>query len=152
MSSLRRLSDGREQNVATIRDADLAGSLTLSPSGDRLAMADASTLRIVDVKSGKQDVLYRVPNDSKSIAAGIPWTAAGDYLLFAERDTTGPSARLMRIPSSGGDPAPLGLIMPSIRNLGMHPTGRLLAFDGRQSAHGSEVWLVENSLLMEEAH
>jgi serine/threonine-protein kinase len=71
------------------------------------------------------------------------WMPDGTALLFT-KSRPGQPASLWRVSARGGDPQPLGLTMPGLRDVSVHPDGRRLTFTAGWPT--LEVWVVENFL------
>ena len=73
------------------------------------------------------------------------WTPDGGAVIFTKWITkpNEPMA-LWRVSIHGGDPQPLGLSMPGIRDVSVHPNGRKITFTAGWPLN--ELWVMENFL------
>ncbi len=76
----------------------------------------------------------------------LAWTPDGRYLLFgkARSGDEDQTVELWRIPVEGGEPRNLGLAMPNLRDLRIHPDGQRIAFTAGK--FDAEVWVMEDFL------
>jgi Tol biopolymer transport system component len=73
------------------------------------------------------------------------WTTDGAAVLFTRwTPSPGASYALWRVSVHGGDPQPLGLSMPSVRDLSVHPDGTKITFTSGYPKH--ELWVMEHFL------
>ncbi len=134
--------------------------MALSPDGRWIALtrkgdgaAEDPTLWIVPTEGGEPRELRRSGNlDPLDLA--LAWAPDGRHLLFgthAESDN-GPSRtiELWRISVDGGRPEKLGIAMPTLRNLRVHPDGKQIAFDA--GYRRIEIWAMENFLPARQAN
>lgn len=136
------------------------GRMALSPDGRWIAFttdlfaakegSDAPRLSVVSTAGGEPREVFRstksAPFESRSPLA---WTPDGRHLLFGTstfprfpRPDT--ELELWRIPVEGGKPEKLGLAMPQMTQLRLHPDGKRIVFvAGERKA---DVWAMENFL------
>ena len=142
----RNLADGVRTSIAEVDETLIQAAI--APDGKKLVLQGAQALWTVDVSSQRADLLFRLSDQSQLITRGAAWTADSNKVVFAI-DEVGPPAQasLMQIDATGGQPQPLGIVMPEISEVQVHPNGRQIAFTGRSDAYRAEVWSVKNSLL-----
>ena len=71
------------------------------------------------------------------------WASESD-ILFTQFERGTQSLTLWTVSVYGGPPRPLGLELPGLRNVGVHPDGRHITFTS--GFPGSELWALENFL------
>ncbi|MCA9260042.1 MAG: PD40 domain-containing protein [Planctomycetales bacterium] len=139
-------SDDSKSTVATIDETLMR--VAMAPDGGLLALQNRNSLWTVDTAGGEAKSILRLDNQSQSIARGVAWTADSQSVVFVLTGNMPPKqASLMQIAATGGEPRALGVILPEMADVQVHPNGRQIAFTGRIDAHRAEVWSVENSLL-----
>jgi len=150
------LTDLEHSRVLVSFDEQGSGQLSVSPSGDKIALWTRSTLWVVDTRTGEKTALHDRPSrrdpDLKSpfcAGAFVPqWTSKGRFLLFqlAEgipRDAEfGPTpCKVYKIPVAGGEPVYIGAL-PAHRTWALHPDGTRLALEYGENR--SEIWIMED--------
>ena len=149
----RQLQSGEEEKIAAY-PATNGPKPALSPSGKLLALTGAYSIRLVDLDTRELRLLHEWDDEKNQLFHhGVTWTRDGQHLLFWLLSTLDKTSRssLWRISVQGGDPTPVGLAGWKIGGLGgldVHPDGRRIAFSAGRAAYGSEVWAIENSLLV----
>lgn len=148
----RSVRRGDERQIAQIHRPGWIQGSAMSPDGRWMALVMKGTITRLDLATGAAKVLTDLDAAQLRFARGMVVSRDGRYLLFAAEDPrrTDSWSLLWRVPSAGGQPEPLGIGLYEIRHLAVHPGGRQLAFTARQSAHATEVWVLESSLLMGE--
>ncbi len=127
--------------------------LAVSPDGQQLAFIwrdmerGTSALKIMPITGGEPTEHMRL-EQPESVSA-IAWTPDGRQLLFGKASSPGDDQRveLWRIPSAGGEPEELGLLVEGLHlySLSLHPDGQRIAFTAGKPAR-REVWVLENVL------
>lgn len=157
----RRMADGEEQQIATLPASTLqmepVSSMALSPSGNSLAVAGPTVIVLVDLESGQYRSLYEGGNarmyPGRRRGNRVAWTRDGRHLIYstvADDEESSSASSMWRIAREGGKAEPVGVSGWRIVDLDMHPSGQSIAFTAGHSANVSEIWAVENSLLMQD--
>lgn len=143
----RNLETGQEVELyrAESSGAGFFG-LSVSPDGSRLAFmanvkAPHRVLMTLATEGGAPHELYRGNFENPLPFAGA-WTKDSRNVLIHAQD--GRSTRLWAIPTEGGEPRKLDVVMEIIQSLVVSPDGRRVAFTGHQTK--SEVWVIHNLL------
>ncbi len=72
----------------------------------------------------------------------VRWSRDGRYVMY--QVSAGDSARLWRVPATGGNPEPLELVLGWGNDAQFSPDGHRIAFDAGESS--SEIWVMQNYL------
>ena len=121
------------------------GTPTPSPDGSVIARAVRSypkgynSLLLVPPSGGPPRELVRL-KQPEGFTAAFAWSPDGKYVYFTRHSQS--ETELMRIPAGGGPIQSMGLKMPMIRNVTIHPDGRHIAFAGGES-NTLELWALE---------
>ena len=99
-------------------------------------------LGILDIKSGKESELWRVPETDSPEISGPTWAPDGKHILVAKSLKQG--SELWRFPIAGGQGEKLHLFPEYSWGFVMHPSGKRMAFT--QSRTNYELWVLENFL------
>ena len=133
------------------------GNMALSPDGTLLAFTSDSfsgdqthVLRVVPTAGGKAREIFR-SKESEPFSSQTPlaWMPSGRHLLIGTGALLAsphgdPKLHLWQIPLDGGSPESLGLEMPNLAHLRIHPNGKQIAFEAGERK--PEIWLMENFL------
>src|SRR5262249_14494827 len=123
--------------------------VVLSPDGQSLAFVTGfrtedptagakRTIRVMPSNGGPYKEIYTF--DSNAASVPLAWTAEGKFLLFT---TSTPAAdELWRLSVDGGPPEKVGVSLPNITSLSLHPDGRQLAISSGIAAR--EIWMMQN--------
>jgi len=143
----------RRKDLTTGEETDVCRGIhtqdmKISPDGTRFVYyrndrpAKSRVLGILDIQSGKELELWRVPEaDSPSI--GTPaWTPDGKHVLVGRDLKQG--AELWRFPAAGGPGEKLHFFPEPTWGFVMHPSGKRMAFTQGRAKY--EVWVLENFL------
>ena len=127
-----------------------AKDIDISPDGRWLVLLNREwkrVLRIMPTSGGEPRVVYSFELEGSFIISPT-WIADGGFILFyQQKPDFDMDWELMRIPTEGGDPQRLGLVMMQFRHLSVHPDGRHIAFHSRGSKmRWPEIWVMENFL------
>jgi Tol biopolymer transport system component len=143
--------DARKEGVQLVSHV-LGCGYKLSPDGQTLAFtsvardADVSTfsLAIKVLGGGPARELARASGSEQLVLQD--WTPDGAGIIFT-RWLSKPDepVSLWRVSIHGGDPQPLGLSMPGVRDVGVHPDGTHLTFTAGWPK--TELWVLENFLM-----
>lgn len=146
----RRINGGQSSTIGILPESVAPQSFAISPDGQMLAVADRSTICLVDLRSQVARIRYTVATGGPSLLTGIDWTPDGNRLLFAQRDRGEPSQSVMlSLAESESAPREIGLRMPELAHTQLHVQGRRIAFTGSDAGHWNEVWMVEHSDLLQ---
>jgi Tol biopolymer transport system component len=144
----------RRKDLTTGEERDIkrgiyCREMKISPDGTRFAYfrndgpAKSYVLSILDIQSGKELELWRVPGaDSPGGITGPRWTPDGKHVLVAISPKQG--TELWRFPATGGPGEKIYFSPEWTWGFVMHPSGKRLAFT--QSRPNSELWVLENFL------
>ncbi|HUP44538.1 MAG TPA: LpqB family beta-propeller domain-containing protein [Thermoanaerobaculia bacterium] len=163
---------GRNDNRATIVAYDRAtaerrivhatelatniNALAVSRDGAHIAFRELEPdyekedlIQIVPVTGGKPREILREPveaaNGNIAGNTGLAFTPDGRYVLFGRRVPPGSgNIELWRVSVEGGKAERLGLTMPRLTGISVHPDGRQLAFTAGENV--GELWVLENFL------
>jgi Tol biopolymer transport system component len=152
----RDLETGHNEELFCFTDpVHFVSRLTLSPDGRQLAFVMAEdtehrsmVLKVVPVAGGDvRDVLRGV--EIPFCEASIAWTPDSSSLLFLRQAPPKAGLRsgeteLWIISVQGGEPRKLELAAEGMRDIVLHPAGRLIAFTEEKDK--DEVWVMENFL------
>lgn len=161
----RDLESGLEEELYRVTPPAAVSQLAVSPDGRRLAFvwsdiaAGTSALKVMPTAAGSEPreliALPRpqgnVPFDPRRGEILRPaWTPDGRHVLFTTIEVTrqGRGFKLWRIPSDGGEPESLGLVMEGLRPYGLsvHPDGRRIAI-AAGTPRRQETWVMEDLLV-----
>jgi Tol biopolymer transport system component len=142
----------RRRDLATGAETDFPRGhhidLKISPDGTRLAyvQSDGATkswfLGVLDVRSGTELELWRVPEAEGPDIKTPAWTPDGRYVLVARDLKQG--SDLWRFPAAGGPGEKLHVFADPTWGFVLHPSGKRMAFT--QARRNCEVWVLENFL------
>jgi Tol biopolymer transport system component len=141
----RDLASGSERVIYPHGVTELA----LSPDGESLAIiagspiedstASAKTsIRIMPSKGGTFREIWT--GESRLPPTPLVWTPDGRHLLFTMK--SGSNDEIWRLSIDGGPPQKVGVTLPHITSLSIHPDGRQLAIGAGISA--LEIWVMQN--------
>ncbi len=104
-------------------------------------------MKVVPTAGGEARELLPDPRHEIWHRTGLAWTRDGGRLLFGRRQGSGQEANieLWCISARGGEPEKIGVAMPVIQSLAVHPDGRRIAFAGGYPKK-LEVWALKNFL------
>ena len=142
----------RRKDLATGEEKDVyrgvhTRDMKLSPDGTRFVYfrndrpTQSYVLGILDIQSGKELELWRVPEADGGISAPT-WAPDGKHVLVGRDLKQG--AELWRFPAAGGPGEKLHFSPESTWGFVMHPSGKRVAFT--QSRRNYELWVLENFL------
>jgi Tol biopolymer transport system component len=116
----------------------------LSPDGQRLAIAQGQSLKLMPAAGGEARDLLTAQRPEWIVT--VAWTPDGRQLLFGKSNISqqGQPSELWRLAAEGGEPQRLELTVEGLRELRAHPDGQRLAFSSFQMRR--EVWTMENFL------
>jgi Tol biopolymer transport system component len=140
---------GRPKPVYAPPEGQLGpGDPVPSPDGSWIAVAvrgypkTYNSLLLVPVHGGSPRELVRL-KQPEQFTASFAWSPDGGSLYFARHGEAGTD--LMRISAMGGPMEPVGLHMPMIRNLSIHPDGKRITFEAGES-NAIELWTLDGFL------
>jgi serine/threonine protein kinase/WD40 repeat protein len=152
----RDLATGRESQLFDYREDSITRlhmnrGFQVSPDGRWLAVSGATpageggrgttVLKVRSLAGGGSTELVRVERPLSIELAG--WSRAGSSLLFARYPGKEPTG-LWSVPATGGEPQDLGLNLPALRDIRVHPEGRRLAFTAGYGDY--ELWVMQKFL------
>lgn len=123
--------------------------MKLSPDGTKFVYSrtDRPTrsyiLGILDIESGKEQVLWRVPETEAPYISDPSWVPDGKSVMVTKNLKQG--TEQWRFPISGGSGEKIYASTESNYAFSMHPGGKRMAFIQNQYAY--EVWALDNFLL-----
>jgi Tol biopolymer transport system component len=138
----RDLGTGTERELRS-HTSDFA----LSPDARSMAItrddppSKSSVLEILTLGTGQSRELLRA-SGSGAFAHGLCWTADGRFLLWSREQ--GGKRELWRVAVESGEPERLGLAMPGLSEVRVHPDGRRIAFAAGEFR--AEIWAMERFL------
>ena len=149
---VRDLKTGKEEEILRNPPHD-NNILALSPDGQRLALLlreeeNLRVLKVMSIKGGEPRELHRFEFKGRNII-DIDWSPDGRYIYFSKRkpDSEGAKWELWRVPAKGGKAENLGLAMPSLVPLSVHPDGERITFASLSGqTMPPEIWVMENFL------
>jgi Tol biopolymer transport system component len=122
--------------------------MKISPDGTRFVYfrndspTKSHVLGILDLQSGKELELWRIPEADSPEISDPTWTPDGKHVLVAKSLKQG--TELWRFPVAGGQGEKLHLFPEYSCGFVMHPSGKRMAFT---QSHGNyELWVMENFL------
>jgi len=143
----------RRKDLATGEEKDVyrgihTRDMKLSPDGTRFVYfrndrpTQSYVLGILDIQSGKELELWRVPEADSPDISGPTWVPDGKHVLVAKSLKQG--SELWRFPAAGGPGEKLHFSPESTWGFVMHPSGKRMAFTQSRSKY--ELWVLENFL------
>jgi Tol biopolymer transport system component len=142
---MRDLGTGQENVIYP----HAAATIAVSPDGRWLALqgpipsADGKpasrAIVLVPKSGGEPRVLWRLDSTEASGHNRLAWSRDSKFVL-----SVGAGDELWREPVDGGTPQKLGVTVPGVTRLSMHPDGRRLAISA--GSRKVEVWAMENFL------
>lgn len=143
----RDIASGAEREVHRFGDAILH-SLSAAPDGRSLALAligedGGARIALVSLAGGTPRDLARLRRPESVAFDSVTWSADSRLVLFVKPITAGRQRtyEAWAIPVERGDPFKLGLSMPGLSRLRVHPDGRRVAFQAGESQR--EIWAIE---------
>jgi Tol biopolymer transport system component len=122
--------------------------MKISPDGTRFAYyrndepTKSHVIGILDLNSGRERELSRVPEAESPEISGLAWTPDGKYVLVTRSIKQG--IELWRFPAGGGPGGKLHYFPDMSMGFVIHPSGRQLAVT--QVRMNYELWVMENFL------
>lgn len=150
---VHNLKSGQERVLFQVAEPAGIGGFAVSPDGRQVAFTTGgepggvSDLRVVPMAGGDTRVLFHLKSPEALAGMGsLAWTRDGKYIVFGKGTTlwTQRKVELYEISAQGGEPRDLGLSMPAIQRLHIHPDGHRLLFES--DGHSAEVWVIHNVL------
>ena len=143
----------RRKDLATGEEKDVHRGIhtrdrKISPDGTRFVYfrSDRPTkshvLGILDIQSGKELELWRVPEADSPGISDPTWAPDGRHVLVTRSLKQG--SELWRFPAAGGPGEKLHFSPEESWGFVMHPSGKRMAFT--QSRSNYELWVMENFL------
>jgi TolB protein len=122
--------------------------MKISPDGTQFVyfrndiLTKSHVLGILDLQSGKELELWRIPEADSPEISDPTWTPDGKHVLVAKSLKQG--TELWRFPVAGGQGEKLHLFPEYSCGFVMHPSGKRMAFT--YSHFNYELWVMENFL------
>jgi Tol biopolymer transport system component len=143
----------RRKDLATGEETDVhrgihTRDMKLSPDGTRFVYfwnagpRKSHVLSVLDIQSGKELELWRVPEADTPELATPAWAPDGKHVLVARDLKQG--TELWRFPAAGGPGEKLHSFPEQTRAFVVHPSGKRMAFMQNRSDY--ELWVLENFL------
>lgn len=143
----RDLTTGEEQEIHRIDNAML-NSLAASPDGRWLALGligaqGVNSLVVIPATGGEARELVRIHQPEHLGYLGVAWAPDGRQVVFEKAvDISGQKAfEVWAVSVERGEPRKLGLSMPRIGHVRVHPDGRRVAFHAGEARR--EIWVME---------
>jgi Tol biopolymer transport system component/beta-lactamase regulating signal transducer with metallopeptidase domain len=135
---VRDLETGRDQELYRAPGWAVR-SPTLSPDGRQLAFATREAVMVIPTAGGEPRELARARDGEALDWESVVWMPDGRHLLLTKESKA--SNEVWRIPVAGGEPQRVGLAMPGLHGLSVHPEGRRIAFTA--GVPKIELWVME---------
>jgi len=126
-----------------------AMGMKISPDGTRFvyfrndSLTKSYVLGILDIKSGKELMLWQVPEaDTPGGISDPNWMPDGKYILVKRNLNQG--SELWRLPAAGGPGEKLHFFPEGVSGFVLNPSGDRMAFTRYQMSY--ELWVLENFL------
>jgi len=143
----------RRKDLATGEEKDVhrgihTRDMKISPDGTRFVYfrndrpTQSHVLGILDLQSGKELELWRVPEADSPGISGPTWAPDGRHVLVTRSLKQG--SELWRFPAASGPGEKLHFSPEERWGFVMHPSGKRMAFT--QSRTNYELWVLENFL------
>lgn len=145
----------KRRSVQTGEEKELDGPdvypvhLALSPDGGRLAWvlkSDEKTwvLKVMPFPDGTPKEIHRLRDPYSRIG----WSPDGRFIYYPDNPAAGgDSYHLWRVPADGGPARDLGLGLPSLEHLSVHPDGTRITFSTETiNPEPRQLWVMENFL------
>lgn len=147
------IQSGEHREVFPREILEIRSPLALSPDGKEMAIVTADdetnsvVVKRIPVAGGAAREVVRLQRPVRIYS--LVWSPDGRRLMYLQAQGQGSKTELWQISANGGEPQRIGLDMPRMRGLSIHPDGRRVAFQaGEQEKY--EVWVMENFLPPEE--
>jgi len=149
---VRDLETGKEEELLRNPPYD-NNTIALSPDGQRLALLlreeeNLRVLKVMSIKGGEPVELHRFEFKGRNII-DIDWSPDGRYIYFSKRkpDSEEGKWELWRVLAKRGEAENLGLTMPALGHLSVHPDGERITFHSLSGqAMPPEIWVMKNFL------
>ncbi|MDA1278375.1 MAG: hypothetical protein O2960_30650, partial [Verrucomicrobia bacterium] len=155
------LPSGQEEIVAELAEKiNIWWPFELSPDGTRLALVMSDqfknddftvALRILPLAGGAAKELFRTaPRENIN---SLSWTPDGKRLVFtkqfeSDEKRTDDKSELWSLDIESGKTVQIGLHLPRMREVSVHPDGRRVVLQaGSSDGNGQDVWVMEDLLL-----
>jgi Tol biopolymer transport system component len=140
--------DIESRNPTTLRAADGAVSVAVSPDGSQLAYISGRTIQVMPSLGGESRMIYRASAETAAQST-VVWTPDQRNLLFVHSRGIGETDThvLWRVPVDGGRAEEVGMSRKGGHpfSVQVHPDGHRITFEWHEGS-GSEVWALENFL------
>ncbi|MBP1768695.1 MAG: translocation protein TolB [Candidatus Aminicenantes bacterium] len=145
------LATGQEKEIYRKEAGADIGSLMVSQDARYLSFSTADStadnkgfvVRIMDLADGRTRDILR-----GKVQEHVPhvWTRDNKSILYIQRtgEANKQQGELWLVPAAGGEPKSLGLSMPGMHRLRLHPDGKSIVFTSEKVVLG--VWEMENFL------
>jgi Tol biopolymer transport system component len=153
---LRKRDTGQERVLFHIAHPAKIFGFAVSTDGQQVAFitgdepGGTSALRVIPVAGGDARVLFRSNAPQLFQSDSLAWTRDDSQIVFVKTDgrLTHDKSELMEIGANGGEPRDLGLSMPRMARVGIHPDGHRIVFQTHSIT--GEVWVIRNLFVQAE--
>jgi len=140
-----------EEVFQTVQEeSNMLRSIVPSPDGQLLAVATfEEQVHLLSHDGQPIRTLYRTGPNSPGLPTSLTlaWTPDGKRLIFGLHvGSEEENVSLWQVPVEGGEPQAMGIILPAIHLVRIHPDGQRMLFIARDPDSGSKLWAIDNVL------
>ncbi len=148
----QNLKTGEESEVTKV--APTMTGYDLSPEGREVVFQMNHIVKIMSINGGEPRELFKdlAKNMNGWWEYNLKWTKDGNFIIARacsyqedHGQTFFKGGEIWRIPSQGGTPVRLDLVVPNMTSFALHPDNRRFTYSVNEGAK-SELWVLENFL------